>query len=151
MSSDTLSIGSTYLFVGGLICFKTKPPCGIFLRLVAPPCFGRIHHSAGVHQERDRSEAQIPGMDVWQTCIARHVLGSQKTPWLIHVFLFHCDDHFSPGVHFFKIPESFGSFTQRVAAIDDRDDLARLQQLFKKGHVHLVKSCRQASKFPTPG
>jgi hypothetical protein len=37
------------------------------------------------------------------------------------------------------MPERFSRFTERVAAIDDRHDLARFDQLFDKGQILLVR------------
>ena len=41
----------------------------------------------------------------------------------------HCDDDFSLGVSFAKIPERFSNLAQRVTSIDNGDDLAGFEQL----------------------
>lgn len=52
--------------------------------------------------------------------------------------MFQSYDDFSLGVPFFKIPESIGSFTQRVTSINDGFDFAGFEKLFHENQVFLA-------------
>ena len=47
-------------------------------------------------------------------------------------FLFHCDDYLSSGVSRFDVTVRLGNLLQRIASINDRSNLPRLDELFEK-------------------
>ena len=54
--------------------------------------------------------------------------------------MFHSYDYFSSGVTFIKIPEGLRGLAQRVRSVDDRCDLAGLNELIQNNQVRMVRN-----------
>jgi hypothetical protein len=66
---------------------------------------------------------------------------------LSFAIMLHSDDDFSLSVFFFKIPESFSNFTQRVTSIDNWYDLSGFKEFFDKNQILLVLHQRSDKYF----
>ena len=73
------------------------------------------------YAERDRKAER--GFPVYSTFFV-----PGEVPWWSD----HSNNHFAPGVFFFKIPKSISCFTKWISSINDRFDLSVFQKLFIK-------------------
>ena len=63
---------------------------------------------------------------------------------LLGSIIIHSYDYFSPGVTFIQIPEGLTGLAQRVRSVDDRRDLAGLEELPEDGDRFFLGGRRHA-------
>lgn len=67
---------------------------------------------------------------------------------LDRTLIFHCDDEFSLGASFSKIPERVRDLTQRIPPVNGRDDGARFTELRYGDQILETRLNRQEADVP---